>query len=271
MESGERITTEPWRSARATANGSPWQEKYRRSCREQRVDYVPLDTRTPFDRALLAYLEAREPPVKMRVLSVLTFLAGAPCCGGARHPRRSAGQRAESRHLRAEEAASPCPRPTRRTRSPIPGALPHGIALEWSGASAASCTAVSFEGWNQRMMMARRRRRAPRTRRDLTRARRTRHRLRDRRSHAAVPPPGGWNYSRLLALFRPNHGGQTPWGRAARVRVSGWLLYDWQYDHVPTSVVAPRTPRARDGMGDPSVTRIERWDESRAAWIEVPR
>ena len=31
----------------------------RRACREQLVDYVPLDTRTPFDRALLAYLEKR--------------------------------------------------------------------------------------------------------------------------------------------------------------------------------------------------------------------
>jgi len=28
-------------------------------CREQLIDYVRLDTRTPFDRALLAYLEKR--------------------------------------------------------------------------------------------------------------------------------------------------------------------------------------------------------------------
>jgi uncharacterized protein (DUF58 family) len=60
MESGDRITTEPWEiGARYRERLAAWQDKYRRACREQRVDYVPLDTRTPFDRALLAYLEKR--------------------------------------------------------------------------------------------------------------------------------------------------------------------------------------------------------------------
>ena len=36
-----------------------WSEFYRRNCRERLIDYVRLDTRTPFDRALLAYLEKR--------------------------------------------------------------------------------------------------------------------------------------------------------------------------------------------------------------------
>ena len=36
-----------------------WSEFYRRNCRERRIDYVRIDTRTPFDRALLAYLEKR--------------------------------------------------------------------------------------------------------------------------------------------------------------------------------------------------------------------
>ncbi|MCC6649554.1 MAG: DUF58 domain-containing protein [Candidatus Eisenbacteria bacterium] len=60
MESGERVTTEPWEiGARYRERLEAWQARYRRACREQRVDYVPLDTRTPFDRALLAYLEKR--------------------------------------------------------------------------------------------------------------------------------------------------------------------------------------------------------------------
>lgn len=60
MESGERLTTEPWEIAkRYRAKLEAWRDHYRRSCREQRIDYVPLDTRTPFDRALLAYLEKR--------------------------------------------------------------------------------------------------------------------------------------------------------------------------------------------------------------------
>ncbi len=60
LESGERITTEPWEiGARYRERLAAWQDQYRRACREQLVDYVPLDTRTPFDRALLAYLEKR--------------------------------------------------------------------------------------------------------------------------------------------------------------------------------------------------------------------
>jgi uncharacterized protein (DUF58 family) len=60
MESGERLTTEPWEiGARYRERLEAWRERYRRACREQLVDYVPLDTRTPFDRALMAYLEKR--------------------------------------------------------------------------------------------------------------------------------------------------------------------------------------------------------------------
>lgn len=60
MESGERLTTEPWEIAkRYRERLAAWSDHYRRACREQLMDYVPLDTRTPFDRALLAYLEKR--------------------------------------------------------------------------------------------------------------------------------------------------------------------------------------------------------------------
>ena len=60
MESGERLTTEPWEIARAYREQvGAWRARYSRACREQLVDYVPLDTRTPFDGALLAYLEKR--------------------------------------------------------------------------------------------------------------------------------------------------------------------------------------------------------------------
>jgi len=60
MESGERLTTEPWEIAkRYRERLEAWSDHYRRACRERLVDYVRLDTRTPFDRALLAYLEKR--------------------------------------------------------------------------------------------------------------------------------------------------------------------------------------------------------------------
>lgn len=60
LETGATLTTEPWEiAARYRANLTAWRDRLARACREQRVDYVPLDTRTPFDRALLAYLEKR--------------------------------------------------------------------------------------------------------------------------------------------------------------------------------------------------------------------
>jgi len=60
MESGERLTTEPWEIAkRYRERLAAWSDFYRRNCRERRMDYVQIDTRTPFDRALLAYLEKR--------------------------------------------------------------------------------------------------------------------------------------------------------------------------------------------------------------------
>jgi uncharacterized protein (DUF58 family) len=60
MESGEKLTTEPWEIARRYRERlAAWTAQYRAQCRENRIDYVQLDTRTPFDQALLAYLEKR--------------------------------------------------------------------------------------------------------------------------------------------------------------------------------------------------------------------
>jgi uncharacterized protein (DUF58 family) len=60
LESGVRLTTEPWEIARRYREKlEAWSDYYRRHCRERLIDYVRLDTRTPFDRALLAYLEKR--------------------------------------------------------------------------------------------------------------------------------------------------------------------------------------------------------------------
>ena len=60
MESDARLTTEPWEIAkRYRERLAAWSAHYARACRENRIDYVRLDTRTPFDQALLAYLEKR--------------------------------------------------------------------------------------------------------------------------------------------------------------------------------------------------------------------
>jgi uncharacterized protein (DUF58 family) len=60
METGAQLTTEPWEIARRYRERlEAWSAHYARVCRENLIDYVRLDTRTPFDRALLAYLEKR--------------------------------------------------------------------------------------------------------------------------------------------------------------------------------------------------------------------
>lgn len=60
METKREILTQPWEIATDyRKNFEEWRAKYARMCRENHIDYVPLDTRVPFDTALLAYLEKR--------------------------------------------------------------------------------------------------------------------------------------------------------------------------------------------------------------------
>lgn len=83
--------------------------------------------------------------------------------------------------------------------------------------------------------------------------------------------PGGWTNEALVALLRPNHGGVTAWdGGPARVRVSGWLLYDYQYDSRPSSWAVLHLAPRLTGWEIHPVTRLEVWDDARGAWREVP-
>ena len=60
LETGEEVTTQPWHirgeyvRAMTALTG-----RYRRECRDSLIDYVPLDSSVPFDRALFAYLSKR--------------------------------------------------------------------------------------------------------------------------------------------------------------------------------------------------------------------
>jgi hypothetical protein len=84
-----------------------------------------------------------------------------------------------------------------------------------------------------------------------------------------------WRFEPLLAALRPNAGGPAPWPQGPRrVRVAGWLLYDFpQEDTLP----APR--RGSSGTGDlrlsaweiHPVSRIELWDEARGSFVELAR
>ena len=67
-------------------------------------------------------------------------------------------------------------------------------------------------------------------------------------------------------------GAVTPWpGGPRRVRLSGWLLYDFQYDRPATPWSRQYSAPRLSGWEIHPVTRIEVWDDARGEWVEVPR
>jgi hypothetical protein len=80
-----------------------------------------------------------------------------------------------------------------------------------------------------------------------------------------------WSFENLVAVFRPNHGGVTPWDSGpARVRVSGWLLDDFQFDvRLAASVI--RDDQRVSGWEIHPVTRIELWSDSLRAFRDLAR
>lgn len=80
-----------------------------------------------------------------------------------------------------------------------------------------------------------------------------------------------WSFESLIAILRPNRGGARTWDTGPRrARVSGWLLYDFQYDAPPRPGAAVRSTRLTGWEIHP-VTRIEVRDEADSAWREVAR
>ena len=60
LETTEEITTRPWHIQKAYQEGMrKFLDVYKKECREHRIDYVLLDTSTPFDTALFEYLHKR--------------------------------------------------------------------------------------------------------------------------------------------------------------------------------------------------------------------
>jgi uncharacterized protein (DUF58 family) len=61
LESGEILSTQPWQIQTAYRDAMHrFTEVYKRECRENYIDYLLLDTTTPFDVALTHYLSKRE-------------------------------------------------------------------------------------------------------------------------------------------------------------------------------------------------------------------
>jgi len=83
--------------------------------------------------------------------------------------------------------------------------------------------------------------------------------------HLGTP---AWRYERLSALFRPLWS-RLPWDRPPRrVRLSGWLMYDHEHGKPPPG---DEWPLLLSQWEIHPVTRIEAWDDSLAAFVEVPR
>ena len=84
-----------------------------------------------------------------------------------------------------------------------------------------------------------------------------------------------WTWERLRARFRPfSRTGGWP-GGPRRARISGWLLYDFQYDepYQMTRLPLQRNPGGRrvTGWEIHPVTRLEFWDDSLRTFVEYRR
>lgn len=85
-----------------------------------------------------------------------------------------------------------------------------------------------------------------------------------------------WRWERLGVAFRPHTWTDPPWPAGPRrVRISGWLFYDSQYDApygaARKALMANTWGQRLTGWEIHPVTRIELWDDSLAAFVELPR
>jgi len=61
LETHEEVMTQPWHIQKAYQQSmQEFLGYYQRQCRDNNIDYVLLDTSTPFDKALFEYLNKRK-------------------------------------------------------------------------------------------------------------------------------------------------------------------------------------------------------------------
>lgn len=85
-----------------------------------------------------------------------------------------------------------------------------------------------------------------------------------------------WQWEFLRTALRPHSWWEPQWPNGPRrVRISGWLLYDFQYDEPFFKDRRPRlpspVPHRLTGWEIHPITRIELWDDSLAAYVEYTR
>ena len=207
-----------------------------------------------------------------RGISLLTLAAGVLTLTGALTLLGDApGVSPESGHLRRMKERDTAPGVVTPITLEQVLALPHGAPMPQR--AEIERRGVSIEGWNQRFLLAG----DGDLHLEMTAAPRTPESFDTAYVTCEITPRWrlgrvGWSYDRLLEVFRPNRGGNTAWdGGPRRVRVTGWLLYDYQYDaRVSDWSLAHGSTRVSGWEVHP-VTRIEAWDETLASWVEVPR
>ena len=75
-----------------------------------------------------------------------------------------------------------------------------------------------------------------------------------------------WTYDALVQAFHPSIGGVTSWdGGTRRVRLTGWLLYDYEHEGAP-----PMGPPRVSSWELHPVTGIEVWNDTLATWRALP-
>ena len=203
----------------------------------------------------------------LRAAAAVSLLAGLSACAWYLHLiGKSPIAGLAARHMREMKDRTELPARLAPTTFAEIGGLPHGLSVaEYSGIERRS---VSLDGYIQRMVRA--------SDGDLhLEIVPALHRPDDpalmyvtgeitpqwhRRSEA-------WSYPRLVEQLRPTRGGVTAWERGTRrVRISGWLLYDYEYPDFSS----PANRRMTSWEIHP-VTRIELWDDSLGRFSEYPR
>jgi len=208
--------------------------------------------------------------VTFRVLAAATLALGAVALlGGLALLGKGPGVPRELRHLRAGKGRTAAPERYAPWTADSFVALPHGRPLE--AYAPLERKGVSLAGWVQRTMLAG----DGDLHLEIVATRRESGGPDTAYVTGEVTPqwrrPGGWTNEGLVSLFRPNRGGVTPWpGGPRRVRVSGWLLYDYQYDRTPSSWSLLHAAPRLTGWEIHPVTRIEVWDDAGGEWREVP-
>jgi hypothetical protein len=210
--------------------------------------------------------------VTFRALSILSLAASVSVLVSALALLgESPGGPAAASHLRRMKERDTAPPATSPVTIADIIALPHDLPVRERAPY--ESRGVSLEGWNQRMMSAG----DGDVHLEITPAVRTAESPDTVYVTAEVTPRWrvghpGWSYERLVEVFRPNRGGATRWDAGPRrVRVSGWLLYDDQYDRRPSAWALAHLGVRASGWEIHPVTRIEIWNDALAAWTEVPR